>query len=470
MQMNLSQNKDLTRRLFDSWSGFQEENENSIYRPKWSFELISSPIGRIYKGKLTCATIFYQEKERMKLLTQINHRYGGYAREAYTAFVAATKAKVNHTEKFVLFGRGRTGSTLLSDLLNSSIEVACDKEIFNRPVSNPWQFLDNRECVFSNPIYGFKLLSYQLRNFIKPSDPNDFMKYLTEDLGYKVIFLSRSNLLRQTLSKQYSIHRNAWHDKSTTGDHSKMLVDVRSLIYNLQEGRVLDFYEEEALAGIDHITVTYEDDLKESEAQQLTIARVRDYLGIKGFEAKTNLRKITAPNLEDFIENADELRRALKGTYFHDMIWLPIFWQKPVMRVKPSRKEYKGDDVTFIWQAHKCIHSERCWRNLPEVFKYGQRPWVDPNGAPAEKIKAQIETCPSGALTYEGQTQGEYMDQGPLSAKLMENGPIVVNGVIKFTHADGSSTIETNPVLCRCGQSGNKPFCDGSHKKAGFVG
>jgi len=138
------------------------------------------------------------------------------------------------------------------------------------------------------------------------------------------------------------------------------------------------------------------------------------------------------------------------------------------MKVKPSRKEYPGDEVTIVWQPHKCIHSERCWRNLPEVFRYGQKPWVDPNGASGDAIRSQIEKCPSGALTYLGQEHRESVGETELSAKLVPNGPIIVEGEVKFSHPDGSTTVEKNPVLCRCGASGNKPFCDGSHKRIGF--
>ena len=50
-----------------------------------------------------------------------------------------------------------------------------------------------------------------------------------------------------------------------------------------------------------------------------------------------------------------------------------------------------------------------------------------------------------------------------------ENGPLVVKGVTRMTDADGNA-MEAKPVmaLCRCGQSKNKPFCDGRHKDAGF--
>jgi CDGSH-type Zn-finger protein len=50
------------------------------------------------------------------------------------------------------------------------------------------------------------------------------------------------------------------------------------------------------------------------------------------------------------------------------------------------------------------------------------------------------------------------------------NGPIKVEGDFSILKADGS-TLEhkgEQAFLCRCGHSSNKPFCDGSHKKAEF--
>lgn len=51
------------------------------------------------------------------------------------------------------------------------------------------------------------------------------------------------------------------------------------------------------------------------------------------------------------------------------------------------------------------------------------------------------------------------------------NGPMKVEGNLEVVTGTGH-TIErtTRTFLCRCGHSKNKPFCDGSHKAAGFVG
>lgn len=53
--------------------------------------------------------------------------------------------------------------------------------------------------------------------------------------------------------------------------------------------------------------------------------------------------------------------------------------------------------------------------------------------------------------------------------KVRADGPLLCTGDISVIDADGSLLIRADDlVLCRCGQSGNKPFCDGSHRKAGF--
>ena len=52
------------------------------------------------------------------------------------------------------------------------------------------------------------------------------------------------------------------------------------------------------------------------------------------------------------------------------------------------------------------------------------------------------------------------------------NGPYRVYGPVRFFDADGNEFERPEGewvVLCRCGESGTKPFCDGTHKRCGFV-
>lgn len=51
------------------------------------------------------------------------------------------------------------------------------------------------------------------------------------------------------------------------------------------------------------------------------------------------------------------------------------------------------------------------------------------------------------------------------------NGPLMVYGNLSVKGTDGTTTKKNNvTAFCRCGNSENKPFCDGSHKKVGFNG
>jgi CDGSH-type Zn-finger protein len=51
------------------------------------------------------------------------------------------------------------------------------------------------------------------------------------------------------------------------------------------------------------------------------------------------------------------------------------------------------------------------------------------------------------------------------------DGPLIVRGDVRLVDQDG---VEIDPgrrtiALCRCGQSAIKPFCDGTHKRSGFM-
>ena len=69
------------------------------------------------------------------------------------------------------------------------------------------------------------------------------------------------------------------------------------------------------------------------------------------------------------------------------------------------------------------------------------------------------------------ETEGEPGDgSGGVTITPYEDGPLLVRGEFRLVTPDGR---EIDPrrrtvALCRCGASGSKPFCDGSHRVAGF--
>ena len=59
-----------------------------------------------------------------------------------------------------------------------------------------------------------------------------------------------------------------------------------------------------------------------------------------------------------------------------------------------------------------------------------------------------------------------------VTIKARANGPYKVEGPVRVVDADGNEFVLPEGsaiVLCRCGQSRTKPFCDSSHKRVGFV-
>jgi CDGSH-type Zn-finger protein/uncharacterized Fe-S cluster protein YjdI len=59
---------------------------------------------------------------------------------------------------------------------------------------------------------------------------------------------------------------------------------------------------------------------------------------------------------------------------------------------------------------------------------------------------------------------------GSLKVTPTKNGPLMVEGALEICSASGRTlSRETKVWLCRCGHSLDKPYCDGSHKAAGFT-
>ena len=74
-------------------------------------------------------------------------------------------------------------------------------------------------------------------------------------------------------------------------------------------------------------------------------------------------------------------------------------------------KRYSNGEVTVIWKPDLCVHSGRCARGLPLVFDPRRRPWIELHHADTATIVAQVERCPTGALSWERVVSDESAPQ-----------------------------------------------------------
>lgn len=144
--------------------------------------------------------------------------------------------------------------------------------------------------------------------------------------------------------------------------------------------------------------------------------------------------------------------------------------------MKNAKKEYSNGVVTVVYEPDLCIHSEICFKGLPDVFQPGTRPWIKAQGAETEEIIKQVQKCPSRALSFYMNSGDENKEKGPIKAletghkvEVFKDGPIMMDGPVMLVGSDGKKEVlEDVCYFCRCGASKNKPFCDGTHKEIGF--
>lgn len=138
------------------------------------------------------------------------------------------------------------------------------------------------------------------------------------------------------------------------------------------------------------------------------------------------------------------------------------------------KKKYTKDNLTVIWQPESCIHSTECFKGLPEVFNPANKPWVNINADSVDRIKNQVDKCPSGALSYEmnhEEIKNYKTMEKTLQIDVSENGPILINGPAQIKYKGNEEFKESKTIaLCRCGLSSRKPYCDGTHNREGFKG
>ena len=112
---------------------------------------------------------------------------------------------------------------------------------------------------------------------------------------------------------------------------------------------------------------------------------------------------------------------------------------------------YRNEQIAVTWEPALCIHVGHCFRDLPEVFQPQNRPWVNINGATANRIAEQVRrcivrarilrlTCCSGTATVGGHDRSAA------------ERPVVGQG--HRTSAEQTASIRrSRSAACRCGHS-----------------
>lgn len=139
--------------------------------------------------------------------------------------------------------------------------------------------------------------------------------------------------------------------------------------------------------------------------------------------------------------------------------------------LKPNISYYANDGLTISKFLPLCMTSGFCVRVDGSVDSFSEFS-DDPED---HKIAIKMaEDCPAGALVYRFSPQGPDLEKEyPMQIALiregvedeMINGPFWVMGYLPIERSDQVPFLPRNRVtLCACGQSHQKPLCDGTHR------
>ena len=148
------------------------------------------------------------------------------------------------------------------------------------------------------------------------------------------------------------------------------------------------------------------------------------------------------------------------------LTWDSAEMADPALR-KTRARVFVGEGVVMTDDHSLCTHAGFCGDRFTSVWQM-IRHTDDP--AIRERLEAMIDRCPSGTLAHARDVESE--DDEPEFDKgigVIKDGPLWIRGGIPVVSADGDAyEVRNRMTLCRCGGSGNKPFCDGSHWENGF--
>jgi hypothetical protein len=95
--------------------------------------------------------------------------------------------------RFILFGRGRSGTTALLSMLDDVPALHCEGEVLHNYVPYPYRHVLGRSARAAAPGYGCKILSYQVQDVQNALEhPASFIDRLWSEGGFQILYLRRT--------------------------------------------------------------------------------------------------------------------------------------------------------------------------------------------------------------------------------------------------------------------------------------
>lgn len=230
-------------------------------------------------------------------------------------------------DRFIIIGLGRNGTTLLTSLINSHPDVYCDSEIFWRRYNVKHLFpflyinsLSRKAHLHNAHTYGFKLKVGQLVTENKLRNYKSILRKLYRK-GWKIIYVTRENFVKQAFSQYRAEQLELFESKNQSGKEiSKILVDPEGFLDLIRIYQWNRKVEDEAIASLKYLPITYETDLLEPERHQFTANNVFRYLNLPSVTVKTDLIKLSDNTLLNNIENFKEVEACLREDGYSEFL------------------------------------------------------------------------------------------------------------------------------------------------------
>ena len=225
-------------------------------------------------------------------------------------------------ERFVILTNGRSGSTMLVDLIGSHPDIYCEAEIFNeirwkrshRPLlwlvrAWPFPYLDWRARKCTKAVYGFKLKAGGQIYHMEQKVHRLFQR------GWRLVYLYRRDILQQTISWNVARATRRWHTTLEAGymqqqvhlDVDLFLRDMHTALKDKQELA-------EMMRQLPNLTLVYEDDLEQQDHLQATSARLCDYLKVRQAPLSSKIIRTWDRPYSEVISNYAELMKAVENS------------------------------------------------------------------------------------------------------------------------------------------------------------